>query len=68
MLAHEPLELWHEPRVTAQLEIGLHPLLKSRDAELFEPRAFSLRERDLPELGERAGAIGAALAAAERRF
>jgi hypothetical protein len=39
--------------VTAQLEIGLHPLLESREAELFEPEAFSLRERDPSELGER---------------
>jgi hypothetical protein len=53
MLGHEPLELPHERRVPALLQVLLDPPLEAGEAELLQARDLALREALVGELGER---------------
>ena len=53
MLGDERLELAHELRVPARLELGLDSLLERREPELSEPGDLGLRPGLEAELGER---------------
>ena len=53
VLSHERLELAHEPRGSAELELRLDPLLDRRQAQLLEARGLVLRKGLVREVAER---------------